>query len=353
MEETKRKLKKIINELKKIRGRHTELVTIYIPAGYDINSIKNQVMQERGTAQNIKSKSTRKNVIAALDKISQELKFYKKTPQNGLAIFSGNISNREGEQKIEIWMIEPPEPLKVKIYRCEQEFLLEPLMEMLEAKKKYGLIVIDNKNITLGMLKGKSIILLKEEDSIVPGKIRAGGQSSVRFDRVRENMAKSWYKENAKIAGELFGGKEVDGILLGGPGPTKETFKEYLAKNIANKIIAIRDVGYTGEYGLRELVNKSLDVLKEEEIVEEKEYLNKFFGRLGRGERVSYGKEEVKNNLKMGAVEVLLIKEEGDEEIEKIADKMGTKIIFISEETNEGKQFYEMGGYGALLRYNT
>jgi peptide chain release factor subunit 1 len=353
MEDAKRKLKKLIKELEKVRGRHTELVTIYVPFGYDLNYIRTQVSQERGTAQNIKSKSTRKNVMAALDKITQELKFYKKVPPNGLAIFSGNTSDQEGEQRIGIWMVEPPEKLNVKMYRCEQEFLLDPLREMLEAKRKYALVVVDNKNITLGMLKGKSIVMMKSDDSLVPGKIRAGGQSAVRFSRVRENMAKEWYKINAKAVEELFGDKSIDGIILGGPGPTKETFMEFLSKKIKDKIIAVKDIGYTGEFGLRELVNKSLDVLKEEEIAQEKEYLNHFFSRMGKGERVSYGKENVKNSLVSGAVETLLLSEDGDEEMEELASKMSTKIVFISKETMEGEQFHEMGGYGALLRYDT
>ncbi len=353
MEEAKRKLKKLLKRIGKVRGRHTELVTIYVPAGYDINYIKTLVSQERGTAKNIRSKSTRQNVISALDKISQEFKFYKKIPPHGLAIFSGNVSEKEGSQDIGIWMIEPPEPLNVKMYRCEQEFLLEPLKNMIEAKRKYGLVVVDNKNITIGMLKGKNITTIKNEDSIVPGKIRAGGQSSARFSRVRENMAKSWYRENAQTVDELFGIKEFDGIILGGPGPTKETFKEFLPKKIQEKIIAVKDVGYTGDFGLKELVDKSLDVLKEESIAEEKEYVTKFFSQLGKNEKISYGKDQVKADLEAGAVEILLLKEDGDEELEEMATKSGTKMIFISEETMEGKQFHEMGGYGGLLRYDT
>ncbi len=72
------KLKKFVKELELYRGRHTELVTVYIPQGYDINKIMNHLRQEQDTASNIKSTSTRKNVVDALERMIQHLKIYKK-----------------------------------------------------------------------------------------------------------------------------------------------------------------------------------------------------------------------------------------------------------------------------------
>ncbi|MCK4492056.1 MAG: peptide chain release factor 1, partial [Candidatus Altiarchaeales archaeon] len=109
------KLRKLINELKNKRGRHTELVSVYIPSGYDINLVINQLAEEQGTATNIKSKSTRKNVVDALEKAIQHLRLFKQTPGNGLALFSGNVSEREGVQDLKVWSVQPPEPINVKI----------------------------------------------------------------------------------------------------------------------------------------------------------------------------------------------------------------------------------------------
>jgi len=63
----KYELKTIIKELEQYRGRHTELVSVYVPSGYDINKIVGHLCDEQGTANNIKSPGTRKNVIDALD----------------------------------------------------------------------------------------------------------------------------------------------------------------------------------------------------------------------------------------------------------------------------------------------
>src|SRR3989339_935763 len=125
-------LKKFVKDIENHRGRHTELVSVYVPAEYDLNKIVNHLAQEQGTAENIKSTGTRKNVIASLERMIQHLKLFKKTPPNGLVVFSGNVSEREGQEDYQVFSIEPPLPLKIRIYRCDKEFVLDPLVEMLD-----------------------------------------------------------------------------------------------------------------------------------------------------------------------------------------------------------------------------
>ncbi|MFH1631125.1 MAG: peptide chain release factor 1, partial [Candidatus Aenigmatarchaeota archaeon] len=79
-EKERYQLKKVIKELESIKGRHTELVTVYIPAGYSISDVMNQLRNEQGTAENIKSKSVRKNVVSALERILRQLQLYRQTP---------------------------------------------------------------------------------------------------------------------------------------------------------------------------------------------------------------------------------------------------------------------------------
>ena len=100
---SKQKLKRLVRQLSKIRGRHTELVSVYIPVGYDINKIIQHLKQEQGTAENIKSKENRKRVIDSLERMIRHLKLFKKTPENGLAVFSGNISTTESKVTIEVF----------------------------------------------------------------------------------------------------------------------------------------------------------------------------------------------------------------------------------------------------------
>lgn len=352
-------LKKLVRELSQFSGRHTELVSVYIPAGYDINKINQHLQQEQGTASNIKSTSTRKNVIAALERMIQHLKIYKQTPPNGLAAFSGNVAEREGQQDVKVWSIEPPIPLKTRIYRCDKKFQLDLLIDMLETKEVYGLVVLDRRDAAIAFLKGKTIIPLVKTHSEVPGKTRAGGQSSVRFARLREGATKDHYKKIAEyMKNQFLQIKELKGIIIGGPSVTTNDFmnKEYLTGDLKKKIIGVKDLSYTGDFGLQELLDRSQDLLAQEEVADEKGIMQKFFDLLAKKPgMVAYGEAEVKDRLKTGAVETLLVSEdvaeEKIEEFEKLAEEVGSELKIISTETREGVQLRDIGKFAAILRY--
>src|SRR3989344_3614356 len=307
----KQKLRKFIKELDVYRGRHTEFVSVYIPADYELIKIIQHLQQEQGTAENIKDKNTRLHVIDSLEKMIRHLRLYKKTPDNGLAAFSGNIAAQEGKTDIKIWSVEPPQPLNFRAYRCDQTFLLDPLKEMLEYKDVYGLIVLDNREATIGVSRRTMINEIMHMTSAVPGKIKAGGFSQARFARLREEAAHEFYKRVADVANkEFMGNKDLKGILVGGPGPTKETFFDgsYLFTELKRKVLAVKDIGYTDSEGLHELVEKSQDVLHEEEIAKEKKVMQEFFKLLAKeSNKTAYGKDAVKEALKLGSVDTLLL----------------------------------------------
>src|SRR3989339_616649 len=355
----RQKLKHFVKELELFRGRHTEYVSVYVPQGYDMNAIINHLQQEQGTATNIKSKTNRDAVITALERMIQHLKLIKRTPAHGLAAFSGNIAKREGFQEFKVWSIEPPTPINTRLYRCDKEFILDPLKEMAEDKSTYGLVVMDRRDATVALLKGKTIIPLVKEDSMVPGKMKAGGQSSVRFAQNRELAAKAFYNKIGEIMKDQFLKMEnLKGILVGGPGPTKYEFVDgnFITTDVKNKIIGIKDLSYTEEFGLQELVDKSDDILANEEIAEEKKIMQKFFDLLGKTPgKVSYGKDEVLKNIQFGAVDTVLLSEALEDEVIDMfteeAEKMNSAVFLVSVETREGDQLKELGKIAAILRY--
>ena len=350
-------LRKFIKDLENFRGRHTELVSVYVPKDYDLNKVINQLSQEQGTASNIKSSSTRKNVQDALERMIQHLRLFKRTPENGLAAFSGNVAEREGQSDVQVWSIEPPVPLNTRIYRCDKEFVLDILKDMLEEKEVYGMIVMDRRDANIAILKGKTIIPLLKTHSEVPGKFKAGGQSAPRFARQREGAAKDHYKKVADYAKEKFLTYEgLKGIIVGGPGPTKYDFIEYLTDQLKRKIIGVKDLSYTGEFGLQELLDKSQDILANEEVSKEKQIMFKFFEMLAKKPgMVAYGAQDVLDKLKKGVVETVLLSEAVPEEkilqFEEEAMKQGSTVVIISVETREGVQLRDMGMYAAILRY--
>jgi len=359
-EKQRYKLKRFIKDLENFKGRGTELVSVYIPADYDLNKINTHIAQEQGTATNIKSKQTRDNVISALEKIIQHLKLFQKTPPNGLTLFAGNVAEREGQQDYQVWSIEPPLPLKQRLYRCDKEFVLDPLRDMLDDDVSYGLITMDRREATIALLKGKSIIPLSSTESMVPGKFKAGGQSAARFARNRELAAKEFYQKVAQLLKDnFFEMKELKGIIVGGPGPTKYEFVDgnFITQQLKDKIIGIKDLSYTDQFGLQELLEKSQDILAEEAVITEKKIVNKFFDCLAKTPGlVTYGKDDCMKLLKMGVVETFLVSEINDDaivdEILLEANNFGTNVELISAETREGSQLKDLGGFAAILRYS-
>lgn len=394
-EKAKFKLRKLLKHLSAIKGRHTELVSVYVPAGYSLHDITNQLRQEQSTSENIKSKTVRKNVTSALEKIMRHLQLYKKTPENGLAIFCGNMPEKE---TIELVTIEPPEPVKIKMYWCDQRFVLEPLEDMIAEKEIYGVMCLDRSEVDIGLLVGKKLEPAIHLESIVPGKTRAGGQSAARFDRVREGLLNDWLKQVGEAANKFFEEhKELIGILLGGPGPIKELFlkEDYMHADVKKKILGTVDTSYTGEYGLNETIERGKELIKEATVLREKKLIQKFFEELKKPHGlVVYGMQNVVDAIEKGAVDIVIVSERletieveyecacgtrkkfvtqfekskqvcetcnqlmrilGEKDIIDaiidIADNYGSKVEVVSADTPEGRQFFELGGVGALLRY--
>ena len=349
------KLRKLIDEIDSIKGRHTELVSVFVPAGFNLQEIVNMLKQEYTLTENVKNKTVRNNVLGAIDKILSELRLFKKTPKNGIVFYAGNISENEGESDIKLWSIEPPEKLNIKKYWCDKKFETEPLKEMVEEKELYGLLVLDNKEATIGLLKGKKIEILREMGSIVPGKFRKGGQSAARFERVREGLINDWYKKIAETAREYFSKYNLKGIIIGGPGPAKNDFYDgdYFITEVKKKVLGLENTGYTDEQGLEELVQRSQSILAEAAVAKEKELVQRFFEELRKESGLAvYGKDKIVKVLEMGAVDIILISEgiDADELIEK-SENYGTNVEIISKDTREGEQLFQLGGVAALMRY--
>ncbi len=353
------RLEEFIERMKSYRARHTELITVLVPAGFDINLITKQLESERSTASNIKSTATRKNVQEALEALIRITKQMKNTPPTGVGLFAGNVPREKGEDEFITEVFEPPEELNIRLYRCDQTFVIDPLEEMLEIKEIYGLIVIDRKEAALGLLIGKKIKLLQHFDSFVPGKTTKGGQSALRYSRIREGIAKEFFRKVAEaVKTEFFDLKNLKGILVGGPGPTKEDFLKEgnLVTALQNLVLGVKDIGYADEHGLELLVENSNDLLAEQEITKEKILLEKFFNMLGKQkDKTAYGKEAVEKALEYGAVDKLLLSKKLQKSeikyFEKKADETGVDIEMVSVETDEGQQFWNLSGIGAMLRF--
>ncbi len=308
------RLKRALETLARKEGRGTELVSLYIPPGRQISEVAAMLKQEYGTASNIKSNTTRKNVQDAIVKVTQRLKLFKEVPEKGLVIFCGAIpQNGPGSERIETYVITPPEPIHVYLYRCDAKFHVEHLQDLLKEKETYGIIVIDSSASTFATLLGRRLEIAQEITSGVPGKHRAGGQSARRFERLREARLSSYFKRIGQHADEIFLSiPDLKGLIIGGPGPTKYDFEkgDHLNYQLKDKIIATIDTAYVSEQGVEEVVERAPEILQRVRYVEEKRIMQEFLYEIGHDTGLAtYGEEEVKRSLEMGAVKTLLLSE--------------------------------------------
>jgi len=387
--------KRKLDEIKSIKGQHTELISLYIPPDKMISDVMAQLRDEYSQSPNIKSKQTRKQVLSALESIMSRLRYFKKPPPNGMVFFVGMVGE---PPKLVAEIVEPPMPINIYLYRCDSQFFTEPLEQMLETKDIYGLLLIDRRECTIGFLIGNRIETAAYLTSRVPGKHGKGGQSQRRFERLTEIAAHEWFVKAGEKASQLFlEKKNLKGVLVGGPGPTKREFVNgnYLDYRIKDMIVGIYDTSYTDEYGLRELLNAASDDLEEVEVVKDRRLVQRFLNEVRKDSGLAlYGEEEVRRALEAGAVDVVIIsdalkkykvkakckncgyemngimekleiecpecgasmdiveKKDMIEEYAELAEQSSAEVAIVGRESEEGEILYKaFGGIAAILRY--
>ena len=398
----------MLRELSSKTGKGTELISLYIPPKKALHEVLNNLREEYGTATNIKSDSTRNHVQDALTKTQQRLKLFKKTPENGIVLFVGSLmTNGPGSEQVFVNEIIPPRPVQTYLYRCDDHFHLEHLMDMIKEVDLIGIISIDSTEAGLGVLTGAKLVVDEIITSGVGGKTRAGGQSARRYERLREMNLSGYYRRVAEHAKKLFlEQNKIKGLIISGPGPTKDSFlkSDYLDYRLREKILSEVDGAYSGAEGVREAVDKSSDVLKDMRVIEEKKLIQRFLSEIHKEKSLAaYGIKEVMDATTKGAVEVIIASEDLNmlnillkcnrcstdknkilnrtsyvqdkqkflsescesckatdftitetdliEILEDKASETGTKIEVLGSGSEEGRMLMSFSGLGAILRY--
>ncbi|BCU68369.1 peptide chain release factor 1 [Sulfolobales archaeon HS-7] len=352
-------MKSLIKELKKWHSPATTLLSLYIPPGRPVADVINNLRQELSISQNIKLKRTRDAVESAISGAIDRLVQISKVPQTGLALFCGENFDTN---TFSCFMVIPPEKVTIYFYRTDKEYHLEFLESMVDDSDYFAVIIIENDEATIGLVKGLRVEVLEEMDTFLPRKHKMGGQSQRRMDRIHEELIHDFFKSvgervNSYLLPYLEEGR-LKGILLAGPGFAKNYFFEgdymdYRLKKIVMQPLI--DVGYQGEGGIREVLVKAGDMLKGQKYIEVTKVLEEIKYHLAKGDsNVVYGIEEIKKALDMGAIEKLVIYE-GNKELEKLGDeakKKGATVFYVNDELPEADWVQQtfQGAIG-LLRF--
>jgi peptide chain release factor subunit 1 len=242
--------------------------------------------QEYGTASNIKSRVNRLSVLAAITSTQQRLKLYNRVPPNGLVLFVGTILTDEGKEKKVSFDFEPHKPINTcvfnyscavshplthvrprSLYLCDNKFHTEALSELLESDSKFGFIVMDGNGTLFGTLAGNTRDVMHKFTVDLPKKHGRGGQSALRFSRLRDEKRHNYIRKVAELAVQHFITNDkvnMTGIVLAGSADFKTELSQsdMFDQRLQAKIIKVVDVSYGGENGFNQVRRSIYSIIK-------------------------------------------------------------------------------------------
>ncbi|KAL2945491.1 Eukaryotic peptide chain release factor subunit 1-3 [Bienertia sinuspersici] len=371
------KLKNWIKSLELARGNGTSMISLIIPPRDQISRVSKMLGEEYGTASNIKSRVNRQSVLGAITSAQQRLKLYTK-------------------------------PINVSLYMCDNKFHTEPLAELLAFSDKFGFVVMDGNGALFGTLSGNTREVVHRFGVDLPKKHGRGGQSALRFARLRMEKRHNYVRKVSELAVQFFINPEtsqpnVSGIVLAGSADFKTELSQsdMFDARLRSKILKVVDVSYGGENGFNQAIELSSDILSNVKFIQEKKLLGMYFEEISQDTgKYVFGVDDTLKALEMGAVETLIVWENLDvtrfelknsstKEVvikhlnkEQVADlsnfrdsdnqadlevqekllllewfaneykRFGCCLEFVTNKSQEGSQFCRgFGGIGGILRY--
>ena len=394
------KVKKLIKMLSEAKGNGTSMISLIIPPDKSLLVVNNMLTTEYGTATNIKSRVNRLSVLSAISSAQQKLKQYKTLPPNGLALYCGEMMIENKDKKVS-FAIEPFKPLSKFTYLCDSKFHTQALEDLLLSEEKYGFVVMDGHGTLYGLLQGSNQSILHKFTVSLPKKHRAGGQSALRFSRLRDEARHNYVRKVGELTTSFFITNDlpnVKGLILAGSADFKSELEKsaHFDPRLKEKVLQVIDISYGGQSGFNQAIQMSASLLANVKLIEEKKLLEKFFEEINLDTgKYCFGIEQTMNALEQGAIEKLIIWEDlelkryvftlGDKEeiryfrknqkidpvdketnnimnikeqdiwVDWIAEnyiKYGTELELISDKSSAGTQFVNgFGGVGGILRW--
>mmetsp|Transcript_70806 Transcript_70806/g.169518 ORF Transcript_70806/g.169518 Transcript_70806/m.169518 type:complete len:429 (+) Transcript_70806:86-1372(+) len=396
------KVRRLIQTLDGAQGHGTLLVTLMLKPEHDINMTNKLLTQDFGTPASIKSGVASGSAFSAIGSVQQRLKLYSKTPENGLVIYCGKVQTLEGRETKLCIDFEPFKPIDQNVFHFHDKFYTAPLKALLEDDDTYGFVIVDGNGALLGTLRGNRREVLHKISVDLPKKHTRGGNSALRFARLRLEKRRKYIREVGELATQHFipNGETpcVKGLVVAGSGEFKdqllssaEIFDERLASIVIQPLL---DTACGGEAGFDQAIELAAGAVKGGKFLAEKKLLSSFVTEVATdSSRCCFGIAETMQDLEAGVVETLIVWEnleirrlvlhdplaekdqvvyttpeqgkllppQRDMEVrdaELVLDwilqhykSFGARLVLVSDSTQEGSQFCaELGGIGGLRR---
>lgn len=351
------KIKKLIRSLEAARGNGTSMISLIVPPKDQISRLAKMLADEFGTASNIKSRVNRLSVLGAITSTQQRLKLYNRVPNNGLVIYCGTIVTAEGKEKKVNIDFEPFKPINTSLYLCDNKFHTEPLNELLESDEKFGFIVIDGNGALFGNLSGNTRTVLHKVTVDLPKKHGRGGQSALRFARLRLEKRHNYLRKVAELAVQFFITNDrpnVSGLIVAGSADFKSELSssDMFDQRLRAVVLKIVDVSYGGDNGFNQAIELSTEVLQNVKFIQEKKLISVFFDEIAQDTgKYCFGVDDTLRCLDLGAVQTLIVWE--NLEITRFTFKVpaGTpeKVLYLNKDQEKDTENFKDEATGADL----
>merc|ERR1711907_673409 len=306
------KIRRLIKSLEAARGNGTSMISLILPPKDDVARANKMLGDEFGTAQNIKSRVNRLSVLSAIKSTQERLKLYHRVPPNGLVVYCGTIITEDNKEKKVTIDFEPFKPINTSLYLCDNKFHTEALQALLQSDSKFGFIIMDGNGTLFGTLQGNTRETIHKVSVELPKKHGRGGQSAMRFARLRLEKRHNYVVKIAELANSLFLTNDrinVTGLILAG----SADFKNVLSANdvfdarLSTKVLAIVDIAYGGENGFNQAIELSAQGLANVKFIQEKKLIQQYFDEISQDTgRYCFGIKDTLHGLELGCVETLL-----------------------------------------------
>ncbi|GJY09849.1 eukaryotic peptide chain release factor subunit 1-3 [Tanacetum coccineum] len=267
---------------------------------------------------------------------------------------------------------------------------------------------MDGNGTLFGTLSGNTREVLHKFTVDLPKKHGRGGQSALRFARLRMEKRHNYVRKTAELATQFYinpatSQPNVSGLILAGSADFKTELSQsdMFDPRLQAKILNVVDVSYGGENGFNQAIELSSEILANVKFIQEKRLIGKYFEEISQDTgKYVFGVDDTLKSLEMGAVEILIVWENLDinryvlknattseiiikhlnkdqetdqsnfrdsetnaelEVQEKTSllewfaneyKKFGCTLEFVTNKSQEGSQFCRgFGGIGGILRY--
>jgi len=352
------KIKKLIKSLELARGNGTSMISLIIPPKDQISRISKMLADEFGTASNIKSRVNRLSVLGAITSVQHRLKLYAKVPTNGLVIYCGTIVTEEGKEKKVNIDFEPFKPINTSLYLCDNKFHTEALTALLADDNKFGFIIMDGNGALFGTLQGNTREVLHKFTVELPKKHGRGGQSALRFARLRMEKRHNYVRKVAEVATQMFISNDkvtTAGLILAGSADFKTELSQsdMFDPRLQGKIIKMVDISYGGENGFNQAIELAAESLANVKFIQEKKLIGRYFDEISQDTgKYCFGVDDTLKCLELGAVEILICWENLDimRYVLKIpGSENATKILHLTPDQEKDKSHFTDKESGAEM----